>query len=265
MLEKRLIFTLLFQNGSFMLSRNFSLQKVGDLNWVRENYDFDAIAYSIDELIILNVERDKKDLQKFSKVIEDIGKKYFMPIATGGGIRCIKDSNLLLRAGADKVVINTPIFTEPELVKELVKQFGSQCVVASIDYKNENGVRTVFIENGVRPIGMVAEKAAFLAQSLGVGEIYLTSMSNDGTGQGLDLDYVSKLGAMLSVPLIISGGAGNFEHLSAALKSRDISAVSTANLFNFMSDNLTEARHYIIEAGTSLATWGKIKEGVFYD
>lgn len=258
MLKKRLIFTLLVQNGRFMLSRNFSLQAAGDLNWVKEHYDFESIAFSIDELVILDIGRESRNIAEFSGILEEIGRNCFMPIAAGGGIRSVEDVQRLLKSGADKVVINTPLFTDPGLVQRLVKRFGSQCVIASIDYRRTGEEGEVFIENGARPTGMMVAEAVSHAQQLGAGEVYLTSITRDGTGQGLDLDYVSRIAAEVSVPIIISGGAGSFNHLGSALQIENIAAVSTANLFNFMGDNLTEARQFIIESGIPLATWERM-------
>jgi cyclase len=260
MLKKRLIFTLLVQKGRFMLSRNFTLQAAGDLDWIMEHYEFDSIAFSIDELIVLNVDRDTSDTEQFCGILAKISAHCFMPIAAGGRIRCIEDADRLFKSGADKVVINSPLFQNHGLIRDLVARFGSQSVIASIDYKRaqSSSEGEVFVENGSRPVGMTLSEAVPHALELGAGELYLTSITRDGTGQGLDTEYISRIGEGVSVPVIISGGAGNFRHLSDAISLKSISAVSTANLFNFMSDNLTEAREEIIASGTALATWEKI-------
>ena len=259
MLKRRLIFTLLYDRGRFMLSRNFKLQAAGGLDWIMEHYEFDSIAFSIDELIVLNVERDARDMVKFSEMLREIARRCFMPIAAGGGIRSVEDARRLLHSGADKLVLNTPLFKHPELVRELAARFGAQCVIASIDYRRTGAnEREVVAENGATPTGMSVPDAVALALELGAGELYLTSIARDGTGQGLDVEYVSKLADGVSVPVIISGGAGNFRQLSDAIAAGGISAVSTANLFNFMGDNLTEARHEIIASGTPLARWSKL-------
>lgn len=259
MLKKRLIFTFLVQDGRFMLSRNFSLQTVGDLQWVRQHYDFEAIAFSIDELVILDVKRGVRDLEAFAGIVRELSKTCFMPIAAGGGVRSVDDARTLLKSGADKIVINTPIFTDADLLQRLVRRFGSQCIVASIDYRRTGDEGEVFIENGTRPAGMTVPDAAARAQQLGAGELYLTSITRDGTGQGLDLDYLSRVGAAVAVPMIVSGGAGNFAHLSKAIQAGNVAAVSTANLFNFMADSLTDARQHIIDGGVPLATWGRME------
>jgi cyclase len=264
-LKKRLIFTFLVQNGRFMLSRNFSLQAAGDLQWVREHYEFDAIAFSIDELVILDVTRGPSDHGAFAALLEEMGESCFMPIAAGGGVRSVDDARRLLRSGADKIVVNTPLFTDPELVRALVGQFGSQCVVASIDYKRTGAEGLVYIENGSRETGLTVPQAVARAEKLEVGELYLTSMARDGTGQGFDTDYIAPIAEAASVPVIISGGAGQFSHLSKAIQAENIAAVSTANLFNFMGDSLTDAREHMIAQGVRLATWDKLSRAVHDD
>lgn len=241
-----------------MLSRNFSLQAAGGLDWIREHYEFDSIAFSVDELIVLNVERGARDIARFASMVREISRHCFMPIAAGGGIRSIEHARLMLHSGADKVVVNTPLFTDRDLVRALVARFGSQCVIASIDYKRgDDGERYIFTANGAQPTNMTVPDAIGLALELGAGELYLTSINKDGTGQGLDVEYVSAAVEQVPVPVIISGGAGNFRHLIHAIAAKYISAVSTANLFNFMSDNLTEARRQIIDSGTPLAAWSR--------
>ena len=263
MLKQRLIFTLLYDNERFMLSRNFSLQAAGGLEWIMEHYEFDSIAFSVDELIVLNVERGARNAERFGQTLRQISRHCFMPIAAGGGVRSVEDARHLLNSGADKIVVNTPLFDDAPLVRELVARFGAQCVVASIDYKkNATQELEVFKQNGSVATGMTVPQAVALALELGAGELYLTSINKDGTGQGLDVDYISAVGDGVGVPIIISGGAGNFNHLSAAIAAKHIAAVSTANLFNFMSDNLTEARQQIIRAGTPLAEWGRFERGV---
>lgn len=266
MLKKRLIFTLLAQKGRFMLSRNFTLQAAGDLDWIMEHYEFDSIAFSVDELIVLNVDRETSGVEQFCNILAKISAHCFMPIAAGGRIRCIEDADRLFKSGADKIVVNSSLFLNHALVRGLVARFGSQSVIASIDYKRAHGGEgEVFTEDGSRPVGMTLSEAIFHALDLGAGELYLTSITRDGTGQGLDSEYISRIGESVAVPVIISGGAGNFRHLSDAISLKSISAVSTANLFNFMSDNLTEARQEIIASGTSLATWEKVTKNTDHE
>ena len=137
MLRKRVIFTLIYNEGFFMQSRNFRLQKVGDINWLQKFYKFSQIAFSLDELIILNTNRDEKNMESFSKIVSSLVENTFIPIAVGGGIRSVEDAQLLFQSGADKIVLNTKLYESPELISQLVERYGSQSVVASIDYKKE--------------------------------------------------------------------------------------------------------------------------------
>ena len=255
MVKNRLLFTLLLQNGSYMLSRNFRLQSVGNLDWLKEYYDFDSIAFSIDELVVLNVERGEKNTTGFADDVSKLVEGCMMPIACGGGIHSMDNAFALLDAGADKLVVNTALLRQPDLVRAMVKKFGSQCVVASIDYRTTEGQTEVYVSNGDEATGLSVEEAVLNAESLGAGEIYLTSMDRDGTGQGYDLDTLSKVTSISTVPVIASGGVGRFDHLTSGIVIAGVQAVSTANLFNFMADGLTEARGFIRGKGIPLAEW----------
>lgn len=256
MVKDRLIFTLLYGDGVFNLSRNFSLQRVGDLGWVRENYEFNSIARSIDELVVLDVSRDERHIDNLAGQVEQLAQSCFMPIAAGGGIRSVDDAYRLFRAGADKVVLNTALFSDTALVVELSRIFGAQSIVASIDFRLEaDGVRRVFAANGGKDTGMTLEAALRHVGALDVGEVYLTSINNDGTGNGFDLDALKISAGHCSVPTIASGGAGNYVHLMEALQVEGIKAASTANLFNFMGNGIQEARELMRQSGVPLCMW----------
>lgn len=255
MLKKRLIFTLLWQKGAYCLSRNFKLQTAGDLTWIKKHYNFQVIAFSIDELVVLNVARGDKGLESFAADVAELTRGCFVPLAAGGGIRSLGDARLLLNSGADKLVVNTPLYDQPDLVRELAQQFGRQCVVGSIDYKRTERGTEVFTQNGARPTGKSVEEAVAHAQGLGVGEIYLTSIERDGTGQGYDMGTLLRAIEASRVPLIASGGVGNFDHLADWLVQERASAAATANIFNFLGAGLIEARHHIAGRGIPLAQW----------
>lgn len=256
MLKSRLIFALLMKNGSYQLSRNFDLQDVGDLSWIKKHYNFDAITFSIDELIVVNVERGEKNVKLFCEKLLELNENCFMPIAAGGGIQSIDDAHLILNSGADKLIVNTPLVTQPDLVKSLVQTFGSQCVIASIDYKKyDDGEIDVFIENGSKPTGKSLEKAVKNVHDLGCGEIYLTSMEQDGTGYGFDLEILKKVVSVSKIPVIASGGAGKYEHFVDGIQKACASAVSTANLFNFIADGLIEVRNTMAKRKIDMASW----------
>lgn len=255
MLRKRIIFSLIYSDGFFNQSRNFRLQKVGDIKWLENNYKFSHIAHSIDELIILDASRGVKTIELFAKNIEKVVEGVFIPICAGGGIRSLKDAELLFKSGADKIIINTILIRDTLLVKELVKLYGSQSIVASIDYKKNENTYDVFINNGSEKIKCNLSEYLEYIQSLGVGEIYLNSIVKDGTGFGYDLEVIGKVSEIIKIPLIIAGGAGNESHLLEGLKNKNISAVATANLFNFIGNGLPNARKKILNEGINLSNW----------
>lgn len=255
MLRKRIIFSLIYSDGFFNQSRNFRLQRVGNENWLNNNYKFSKIAHSLDELILIDATKKNKNILKFSDTISKIVENVFIPICAGGGIRSIADAELLFNSGADKILLNSSLFENPNLVLELVKTYGSQSIVASIDYKSNGDSLLVFINDGSTDIKMDIYSYIEYIQNLGVGEIYLNSIDKDGTGFGYDLDIINKVINYINVPLIIAGGAGNESHLLEGLKIEKVNAVATANLFNFIGDGLVNAREKIIQSGNNLAKW----------
>ena len=255
MLRKRIIFSLIYSDGYFNQSRNFRLQRVGNEFWLENNYKFSTIAHSIDELILINASKSFKDIQSFSETIIKIVENVFIPICAGGGIRNISDAALLFKSGADKILLNSSLFENPSLVLELVKIYGSQSIVASIDYKIQDDDLFVYINDGKTKISLDLISYIENVQALGVGEIYLNSIDKDGTGFGYDLNTINKISSKIEIPLIIAGGAGNEAHLKNGLKINGVNAVATANLFNFIGDGLPNARKSLIDAGENLSNW----------
>jgi len=252
-LKKRLIFTLLHDSGNFMLSRNFRLQKVGDLEWLKRNYDFQKISFYIDELIVLDVSRKDRSIDKFCDILKEISYGCFVPISSGGGIRSMQDARKILRSGADKIVLNTALFEDFKLIQDLSKEFGQQCIVGSLDIK-KNSKYEIFTQSGskkIEEINLIQD----LINSGFVGEIYLNSIDQDGTGQGFDLDLLELLPSENKIPIILAGGVGNSSHLSQGMSSSKVDATATANLFNFVGDGLKEARMNLLKEGFSLAKW----------
>jgi len=255
MVKKRLIFTLLYNEGSFMLSRNFRLQKAGDIEWLKSNYNFKKIAFTIDELIILDVSRGKKDILEFCEHIKLICQECFIPVAAGGGIVNHGQAKMIMNSGADKLVINSSLFRESSFVKELVSVYGSQCIIASVDVKSNNGEFECFIDNGSKKIEFTFLEYIKHIVNLGIGEIYLNSMDKDGTGHGYMFDLLSRLNDCVNVPIIMAGGAGNWNHLLEGLQNDSIGAVATANLFNFIGEGFPNARKQLLNSGMNLAKW----------
>jgi cyclase len=256
MLKKRLIFTLLYGAGSFMLSRNFRLQAVGNLEWLQRNYDFAQISYSIDELVVIDVTREKKNLDEFCDILKSLTYNNFVPITAGGGVRTVDSARKLLRSGADKILINSSLFEQENLAGQLAEEFGQQCVVGSVDLKrSKTGELQVWTRDGTVLNDSRTKDLLEKVLREDVGEIYLNSIDRDGTGQGFDIEILELLPIKVNKPLILAGGAGNSDHLLLGLKDSRIDAVATANLFNFIGDGLHKARHELLNHGIVLPIW----------
>lgn len=239
-----------------MLSRNFRLQKVGDLKWLQINYNFSQISYSIDELIVLDVTRGERNTQAFCATLKVLAEGCFVPIAAGGGVRSIEHARTLLRSGADKVVVNTPLYESNAIISELASEFGQQCVVASMDIKRAPaGSYQAWAECGSKCL--VGSAAHWIEEvtNNAVGEIYLNSIDRDGTGQGYDLQLLDQLPPRMPKPVILAGGVGNAAHLAEGLADPRVDAVATAHLFNFVGDGLKQARQSLIAGGVVLPVW----------
>ena len=152
MLRKRIIFSLIYSDGYFMQSRNFRLQKVGNLNWLEKNYKFQSIAFSLDELIVLNASKTEKNITEFAKTVSNLVNDVFIPIAAGGGIRTLEDAELLFNSGADKIILNSLLFQDPDMVMKIIENYGSQSVVACVDCKLNSSSYEIFINNGTKKL-----------------------------------------------------------------------------------------------------------------
>lgn len=255
MLKSRLIFSLLYSDGSYMLSRNFRLQKAGGLAWLKSAYNFDAIAYSIDELVVVNVQREGKDVRSFAGHLSDLSKECFMPITAGGGIRSLEDGYALMHAGADKLIINSIVFDNPSVVSELASTFGNQAVVVSLDCKKVGNSYRVFSHDGSLDTGLTLAKAIKKAEKLGAGELYVTSIDRDGTGQGYDIPLLKAACAATRLPVIAAGGVGKYEHFLEGIQKGHVAATATANIYNFLVDGLIRARKHLRDHKVPMAVW----------
>ena len=255
MLRKRLIFTLIYSNGNYMLSRNFRLQKVGNLDWLNKHYSFKDIAFSIDELIVLDATKKEKDMDEFASSLPSLLKNIFVPVSIGGGIRSLEDAKVLFEKGADKIVINTLLSSDVSTVKELVLMYGSQSIIASIDFKFEANEIIVYIKDGEEKLDISFGEYLAYIKELNVGEIYLNSINKDGTGQGYEIEILKPYLENITLPVILAGGAGNAKHLIEGINCKSVDAVATANLFNFIADGLPKAREEMIKCNINLAPW----------
>lgn len=252
--KKRIIFTLLFSNGFFVLSRNFKIQKIGKISWLKKNYNFLKITKAVDELIILNIRDKKKNFNNFCDTIKEISSEIFIPISAGGGIENYEDAKKILRSGADKIVVNSLIF-ESKAINKLSKYVGSNCIVGSIDLKIKNQKLLVWDNNENQYSKISFKEILNKISKLPIGELYINSIDRDGTGQGYLFEILKQIPKKINLPIIIAGGAGNWKHLQDGLIKKNLSAVATANLLNFINDGLINARKKIISNKFDLPIW----------
>ncbi len=251
MLKKRLIFVLYFDSGYFFLSRNFRLQKVGDINWLIDKFRFKTIGSFIDEIVILNVNRNdnaaKCSNPEFTSSVTRLMKENFIPLTIGGGVRSIEDAQRCFALGADKILLNSPLIEAPDFVYKCITTFGAQAVIGAIDVIKENRIYQTKIKNA-QMTGLVLTDHIKTINSLGVGEVFLNSIERDGTGTGFDLNLLEYC-KELKMPLILAGGAGKPEHFVEALSSPKVQAVATGHLFNFMGKGFESSRNFISAQG----------------
>ena len=244
---KRIIPCLDVNNGRVVKGINFiDLVDAGDpAEQAKIYYDGGA-----DEICFLDITASHENRSTMLDVVKKTTKNCFVPLTVGGGVRSIKDINNLLRAGADKVSINTAAVTNENLIKDGVNKFGSQCIVVAVDAKKVGGNKwEVFTHGGRKPTGIDVLKFVEKMESLGAGEILLTSMDRDGTKKGYDLDLTKKVSNLINIPVIASGGVGNLEHLYEGVKIGEASAVLAASIFHFGEHTILEAKQYLDSKG----------------
>jgi cyclase len=250
MLCKRLIPCLDVKDGRVVKGVRFvDLRDAGDPVEAALAYD----AQGADELVFLDITASHENRAIMLDVVRRTAEGIYMPLTVGGGIRSLADIRTLLRAGADKESLNTAALARPELIREAAHAFGSQCIVVAIDAKRETDGRQarwgVYTHGGRRPAGRDAVEWAREVESLGAGEILLTSMDRDGTGAGYDLALTRAVSEAVSVPVIASGGAGGLEHLFESVTEGKADAALVASIFHFGRHTIVEAKRYLRERG----------------
>ncbi len=245
MLARRIIPCLDVADGRVVKGVHFeSLRDAGDPTEQAARYDQDGA----DELVFLDISASPQARQTTLDMVGRVAESIFIPFTVGGGIRSVADAGAALRAGADKVAVNTAAVRDPALVSRLAESFGSQCVVAAVDAKRINGHLMVMVSGGREETPLEAVAWVRRLESLGAGEILLTSMDRDGTQQGYDLPLLRTASAAVSIPVIASGGAGNLEHLAEAFEA-GAHGVLAATIFHFQGSSLPEARAFLRSRG----------------
>jgi cyclase len=246
MLCKRIIPCLDVKDGRVVKGVRFvELRDAGDPVAAALAYD----AQGADELVFLDITASHEGRATILDVVRRTAEGIYMPLTVGGGIRSLEDIRTLLRAGADKVSLNTAALERPALVTEAARAFGSQCIVVAIDAKAVNRHWEAFTHGGRRAAGRDAVEWAREVERLGAGEILLTSMDRDGTGAGYDIALTRAVAEAVSVPVIASGGVGRLEHLREGLVEGRADAALVATLFHFGQHTVPEAKRYLDERG----------------
>ena len=249
MLAKRVIPCLDVKDGRVVKGVQFvDLRDAGDPVEAALAYD----AQGADELVFLDITASHEDRAIMLDVVRRTAEGIYMPLTVGGGIRSADDVRRLLRAGADKVSLNTAALERPAVIREAAERFGSQCIVVAIDARRDGNRWTVFTHGGRRPTGRDAVAWAQEAVGLGAGEILLTSMDRDGTKDGYDLELTRAVSHAVSVPVIASGGAGSLEHFYEALTEGFADAALAASLFHFGIHTIGETKDYLAERGVEV-------------
>lgn len=250
MLTKRIIPCLDVMEGRVVKGTNFlELKDAGDPVENAKAYE-EQLA---DELCFLDITASHEKRRTIIDVVERVSHEVFMPLTVGGGIRSIDDIRDILRAGADKVTVNTTAVENPGFVRESSEIFGSQCICVAIDAKRrEGGGFEVYTYGGRRPTGVEAVGWAKRVEELGAGEILLTSMDRDGTRIGFDVELTRTIAESVNIPVIASGGVGTLEHLYEGLAAAKADAVLAASIFHYREHTVADAKRYLRERGVNV-------------
>ena len=206
--------------------------------------------WAADEIVILDVSRDIGQRSRFFNAIEMLSSKCFVPLTVGGWLQSVQEVRMLLKMGADKIIINTEGFRRPDFITECAKSFGSQCVVVSIDVrKNDNLSYEVFIDRGRFATGVHPAVWAKRACDLGAGEIFLTSIEHEGMRRGYDLDLLREVVHAVEIPVIAFGGVSSWEHMLQGILDAHVDAVAAANVLHYTEDSLRSAKQYLKAKG----------------
>jgi len=250
LLAKRIIPCLDVHAGRVVKGVNFvDLRDAGDPVELAAFYDSEGA----DELVFLDITASSEDRSIIFDVARRTAEQVFIPFTVGGGLRNIEDIRKMLKAGADKISLNTAAVKTPSLITEGADKFGCQCIVVAIDARQIEGEKWEVVINGGRtPTGLDAVEWACQVESLGAGEILLTSMDKDGTRNGYDLPLTRTIGEAVRIPVIASGGAGNLEHLYEAVTQGKADAVLVASIFHYGDYRVAEAKKYLADRGVAV-------------
>ena len=249
MLTKRIIPCLDIKDGRTVKGVNFvGLRDAGDPVELAQRYTTEGA----DELVFLDITATKEKRKTLVKLVEDIAKHINIPFTVGGGIKSVDEISEILKAGADKVSLNSSIVRNPELLTKASDAFGSQAIVAAVDAKQNNDSWEVYVKGGSEPTGIDALEWMAEVEKLGAGEILLTSMDRDGTKSGFDIELLKKANCLVSIPVIASGGAGTIQHCCDAVLRGNADAVLAASIFHFREIEINDLKTEMARQGISV-------------
>lgn len=241
MIKKRIIPTLLWSENNLVKGVNFkNRRQVSDILTSIKIYN----SRDVDEIVVLDIDATEKKISPDFESIINFSQYITVPFTYGGGIKTIDDALKVLRSGADKISLNTIIFKDNSIIKNLSRHIGSQSIVASIDYIHYEGKYKCVSNSGTKIQNIDPITLAKICEEQGCGEIIINSIDRDGTMEGYDLEFLDIIRQSISLPIIISGGAGNYDHMYKALK-KNVSAVCASSIYNFTELNPTEAKKFL--------------------
>ena len=243
-LKKRIIPCLDIKNGRTVKGVNFvGLRDAGDAVELAKRY----VQEGADELVFLDITATVEKRKTLTELVQRIAKEINIPFTVGGGINSVEDARAIIKAGADKVSINTAAVNRPELISEIASEFGNQCVVLAIDTNLENDEWKVYIHGGRTPTPLRTVDWAKEGERLGAGEILLTSMNNDGTKNGFAIDITNAVSEIVNIPVIASGGAGTMQHFADVFEQTKASAALAASIFHFGEIPIPQLKQFLKE------------------
>jgi imidazole glycerol-phosphate synthase subunit HisF len=249
MLKRRIIPCLDIKDGRTVKGVNFiNLIDAGDSVELAKSY----VRQGADELVFLDITATVENRKALTALVERIAAEINIPFTVGGGIDNIKDVSVLLKAGADKITVNSSAVRRPELISEIAGQFGNQCIVVAIDTKLVDNEWVVVVDGGRTMTDFKTIEWALRVEELGAGEIMLTSMNTDGTKLGFSLDITGKVSRNVNIPVIASGGAGSMEHFKDVFFNTECSAALAASIFHFGEIDIWELKKYLKHEGVAI-------------
>lgn len=242
MLKKRIIPCLDIKDGRTVKGVNFvDIRDAGDPIELAKQY----VIQGADELVFLDITATVENRKTLVDLVKRIAQEINIPFTVGGGINTVEDVSNLIKAGADKVSINSSAVKRPELITEIAQEFGSQCVVVAVDTKFEDNEWKVFVHGGRTPTPLKTLDWVKQVEELGAGEILLTSMNNDGTKSGFALDITKQVSEAVNIPVIASGGAGNKQHFKDVFKQTGATGALAASIFHFGEIPIPKLKNYL--------------------